>query len=169
MINKFNTNMNNTYTIREFQEIDLIFVNQLIYRVIDKCYSDVYSPIEIQFFKEFHSTEKIMQRSKDGTILVVEKDGCIIATGTIVRNVVLGVFVHPKFQYQGYGKSLMFEIERIAIKNGYKEVNLGVSLPAKKFYEDLGYEIVEKCEGNLGNEQYLNFWKAKKILTKRNQ
>jgi hypothetical protein len=38
----------------------------------------------VQFFKEFHSDDKIMERHRKGKILVVELNGNVIATGTLV-------------------------------------------------------------------------------------
>jgi hypothetical protein len=42
--------------------------------------------------------EKILERHRKGEILVVEKEGKAIATGSVVAGEIFGVFVHPGFQ-----------------------------------------------------------------------
>ena len=42
--------------------------------------SRVYPPRAVRFFKEFHSEAKILERHRQGAILVVEQEGTIIAT-----------------------------------------------------------------------------------------
>ena len=151
--------------IREFREADLIPVRRLIHQTIDGCYSGVYPPRAVQFFKEFHSEEKIMDRHRKGEILVVEQEGNLIATGAIVGGDIFGVFVHPEFQHCGHGRALMCQLENRAKARGCKESELSVSLPSKGFYESLGYKMLEKSSIDVGGGQHLDFWVARKPLT----
>jgi GNAT superfamily N-acetyltransferase len=152
--------------IRQFRESDAGAVRELIHHTIDVSYSPVYPPRAVRFFKDFHSEAKIIERHRKGEILVVEKDGKVIATGSIVDVDILGVFVDPEFQHQGYGKSLMQELEKKAVVNGISEVALGVSLPSRRFYEILGYEIIEERAIDVGEGQRLDYWEAKKTLVR---
>jgi hypothetical protein len=43
-------------------------------------------------------------------------------------------------------------------------VSLSVSLPSRRFYEALGYEIVEERSIDVGEGQRLDFWQAHKAL-----
>jgi ABC-type sulfate transport system permease component len=45
----------------------------------------------------------------------LEKDGKVIGTGSLVGTDILGVFVHPRFQHQGYGKAIMCATSLIMI------------------------------------------------------
>ena len=153
--------------IREFRESDLVSVRRLIHQTIDVCYSGVYPPRAVQFFKDFHSEEKIMERHREGKILVVEQDGNVIATGTIVGSDIFGVFVQPEFHRRGHGEALMRELENKAKAGGCTESELSVSLPARGFYERLGYEMLEECSIDVGEGQRLDFWKARKPLTRQ--
>ena len=153
-------------SIREFHETDTKAVQQIIYRTIDTSYSPLYPPRAIEFFKEFHSHSKIMERHQNGKIFVVEKEGHIIGTGSFVNGEILGVFVNPSFQQQGYGKVLMRQLEKEAELNGYSEVSLSISLPSRKFYEDLDYTNIEECSIDVGNGESLDYWEAKKFLKK---
>jgi hypothetical protein len=48
------------------------------------------------------------------------------------------------------------------------EAELSVSLRSRGFYERLGYNISEGCSIDVGEGKRLDFWKASKPLTKRN-
>ncbi len=150
--------------VRKFHESDIGRLQRLIFDTIDTSYSRVYPPRAVQFFKEFHAKHRIIERSRTGTILVLEKNGELVATGSIVDSEILAVFVHPKFQHGGRGKALMQELEEEARQRGVRETELSVSLPSKRFYEGLGYEMVEEKSKDVGEGQQLNFWKAKKLL-----
>ena len=154
----------NLARIRSFEISDVDAVHGLIHHTIDKSYSPLYPPRAVQFFKDFHSKAKIIERHQQENILVAQKDGKIIATGAIIGNNILGLFVNPEFQYQGHGKCLMQALEKRAAINGIKEVMLSVSIPSRKFYESLGYAIIEDCTIDVGENQFLNYCKAKKTL-----
>lgn len=150
--------------IRDFQLPDVVPVQRLIYQTIDACYSGVYPPRAVQFFKEFHSEEKIIERSQKGQIVVLEQGGKVIGTGTIVGSEIFGVFVAPEFQHRGHGATLLRELETKARTNGCKEAELSVSLPSRDFYESLGYDILEEASIEVGAGERVDFWKASKRL-----
>ena len=150
--------------IRVFREADLIPVQRLIHHTIDVCYSGIYPPRAVQFFKEFHSEENIAKRYQEGDILVSEQDNNVVATGTLVGREIFGVFVHPVFQHRGLGAALMSELENRARSKGCTESELSVSLPSRGFYEGLGYEMIEKCSIDVGKGERLDFWKSRKAL-----
>lgn len=150
--------------IRKFRNSDLVTVRRLIHQTIDVCYSGVYPPRAVQFFKEFHSDESIMKRHREGEMLVIEQRGNVIATGAIVNNEILGIFVHPEFQYRGFGGVLMQELENRAKARGRMEPELSVSLPSRGFYERLGYNMLKEDSIDVGDGQHLDFWRARKPL-----
>ena len=152
------------WNIRQFCVSDVRAMCELIHRTLDVSYSEVYPPRAVQFFKDYHSETKIIERYNKGEIFIVEKDGKLIGTGSIVGVDIFGVFVHPEFQNHGLGKALMKELEEKAISNGISEVALNVSLPSRKFYENLGYEIIEERAKDVGKGQWLHYWEAKKTL-----
>ena len=153
--------------IREFRESDLAPVRRLIHHTIDACYAGVYPPRAVRFFKAFHSDAKILERHRSGEILVVERDGDIIAAGAIAGGEIFGVFVHPEFQNHGHGGALMRELEARAKRDGYDEAVLSVSLPSREFYEGLGYGAFEDRSIDVGDGEQLAFWKARKPLTEK--
>ena len=150
--------------IRAFEEADASALRRLIAETIDASYAPVYPPRALDFFKAFHAEEIILERAQRGTVLVAEADGDLIATGSLLDGEIFAVFVHPDRQGRGLGKVLMARLEEDARAAGVTESLLSVSLPSKRFYEGLGYEIVEERSRDLGDDQRLDFWKAKKRL-----
>jgi len=80
--------------IRMFRVSDTGVVRELIHHTIDVAYSPVYPPRAARFFKDFHSEVKIIERHQNGKILVLEKNGKVIGTGSVVDADIFGVFVH---------------------------------------------------------------------------
>ena len=152
-------------SIRRFRESDIGPLHRLIHETIDISYAEVYPPRAVEFFKKFHAEDKILERGRVGTILVVEEDGELVGTGSIVDGEIFAVFVHPKCQSGGRGKALMQRLEDQARAEGVVESELSVSLSSLKFYQGLGYEVVEERSRDLGEGQQLDFWAAKKKLT----
>lgn len=152
------------YVLRQFRNDDLASLHHMIEGTIDISYSGVYPPRAVQYFKEYHSKSKIMERSQLGEIWLIESKGILVATGALVGNEILGVFVKPEDQGQGFGKEIMGRLERRAREKGFSEVILSVSLPSRKFYEKLGYEVLEKSSFDVCGGQYLEYWPARKAL-----
>ncbi len=150
--------------IRHFRSSDVESLRLLICQTIDVGYSKAYPPCAAAFFKEFHAEEKIMERGRVGTVLVAARSGELIATGSLVDREIFAVFVHPKHQQAGLGKALMKALEDQARASGARESPLSVSLPSRRFYQGLGYEIVQACSKDLGDGQHLDFWQARKRL-----
>jgi GNAT superfamily N-acetyltransferase len=150
--------------VRDFVLSDLSYLRQMIHNAIDASYAKVYPDRAVQFFKDFHSDQRILERSQKGEILIIESDNVIVATGAVVGNEILGVFVRSEEQEKGYGKTIMNELERRAKTRGFVEITLSISLPSRKFYEALGYEIVGDRSVDVGQGQRLDYWEAQKTI-----
>jgi GNAT superfamily N-acetyltransferase len=151
--------------IRPFNEADLGSLRAMIWRTIDVSYSGPYPPRAVQFFREHHSEKRITERRRSGEIWVLERGGSILATGALVGDEIVAVFVDPDHQGQGHGKAIMTELEKRARAEGVSEVHLSVSLPSRAFYERRGYEISEALSLDVGEGQYLHYWSGRKALT----
>jgi GNAT superfamily N-acetyltransferase len=147
---------------------DLATVRDLIHSTIDFSYAAVYPPRAVLFFKKFHSEKNILQRYRDGGVVVAEREGRILGTGSLAGAEILGVFVLPEFQGQGLGGMIMNALEQKALASGAGEVELSISLPSRAFYENLGYEVVADRSFDVGEGQTLNYWQARKALKKLN-
>ena len=151
--------------IRLFRDSDLNSLHTMIYATIDVSYSSVYPVRAVQFIKEYHSEGRIFERSRKGEIVIIERASSIVATGSLVENEILAVFVSPDMQGQGYGKRILSDLESRAKAQGISEIILSVSLPSRKFYEKLEYEILPERSIGVGEGQHLNYWPGRKTLT----
>ncbi len=150
--------------LRPFKNSDTSLIHKLIQETIDVSYTAFYPKRAVQFFKDYHSENSILERSQLGQILVIEEKTKIVATGSLVENEISGVFVNPSMQNMGLGKQIMLELEANAKKKGIPEIMLHVSLPSRRFYENLKYKISEPHKIDVGQGQFLKYWKGKKNL-----
>jgi ribosomal protein S18 acetylase RimI-like enzyme len=155
------------YKTRKFKLSDLDTVRDLIHNTIDISYSRAYNTEAIKYFKNYHNDKNILKAVKEGYIVVLEKDNRIIGTGTLIDDYITRVFVNPEFQKQGLGKLLMQKLEAKAFSAGISVIKLDSSLPAKKFYDSLGYKTVRKTFVKVENGKKLDYYKMEKSLTRK--
>jgi GNAT superfamily N-acetyltransferase len=160
-----------TAMIRAINATDLHTLHRMICETIDASYSELYPPRAVAFFKEHHSEKKIAERSAVGEILVLisERDGSILATGSLIESEIIGVFVRPDHQGQGYGKAIMTQLEQIAMEKEIPKLSLSISLPSRQFYEHLGYKVLDECVLDVGGGEYLKYWSGKKEFHPRDR
>jgi GNAT superfamily N-acetyltransferase len=150
--------------IRPFRLADLGSVRQLIDDTIRASYSAVYPPRAIQHFLAYHSASRILDRHGAGDVLVVAQEGVLVATGSVVADEIVGVFVSPDCQRSGVGAYVMDELEAVAQAGGFASTRLSASLPSVGFYERRGYRMLEARSIDVGEGQRLDYWVAQKDL-----
>lgn len=144
---------------------DVDSVHGLIHRSIDACYTRVYPPRAVDFFKAYHSAEAIGRRASHGVVLVAWRGDRIVGTGSLVDGEISGVFVDPAEQGLGIGALLMDALEDRACAGGAKSATLSVSLPSRGFYERRGYRVSDPLTTDVGEGQHLEYREAEKDLT----
>ena len=150
---------------RTFVTADLVAVKALVDRTIDVSYAGVYPPAVITFFKEYHCRECILADAQAGHTLVIEEDGALLATGTLLGTNVRRMFVDPAMQGRGLGFALLTSLEKYACRVGLTALDLSSSLPARDFYLHHGYRIVNEEAILLPNGEQLRFYAMSKALT----
>ncbi|MBN1625083.1 MAG: GNAT family N-acetyltransferase [Deltaproteobacteria bacterium] len=155
--------------IRPFNRTELHTLHRMICNTIDASYSGIYPSRAVLFFKEHHSEKKIIERSAVGeiSVLIPECDGSILATGSLIGSEIIGVFVHPDHQRQGYGKAIMTHLEKKAMEKKIPKLTLSISLPSRQFYERLGYKVLDNCVLDVGGGECLKYWIGEKELNLR--
>jgi len=151
-------------TLRPCRATDLESVHDLIHATIDASYTDVYPPRAVRFFQDYHTPQRILKRQAQGHTVVAELDSRLVATGAIVGNHIMAVFVDPHCQRHGVGAQVMDALEDMARAAGQPRVHLDVSLPSLGFYSSRGYSHMQSCSIDVGEGQRLDYWTAEKSL-----
>ncbi|SDT54908.1 Acetyltransferase (GNAT) domain-containing protein [Mucilaginibacter mallensis] len=73
-------------------------------------------------------------------------------------------FVHPDWARQGIGKMMINLCEAEAIKNGFKAMELGATLPGEPLYRAMGYKSLAKILVDMANGEQLDVIKMRKEL-----
>lgn len=77
-------------------------------------------------------------------VWVAVKDGLVVATASLEKDVVRSVFVDPTYQRRGIGEQMMGCIEQEALHSGVLQLHVPSSLTAQGFYARLGYGVVRE-------------------------
>ncbi len=125
---------------RQIRDSDAEEVADIIKQCLQENNAEHYPDFIIDHLNETYTPEYIMENAKKQIVLVAEELDEIIATATFARDHFGSIFVRPDHQKRGIGKKLMEALEKLAKKNGIKEVRLHASINAVEFYEKLGYE-----------------------------
>jgi ribosomal protein S18 acetylase RimI-like enzyme len=151
------------YNLREFKPDDLTQLLKLIWDTIDVCYRPVYSDEAITHWEDEHNDREILKDAAEGIILIAELNGAMIATGTLMDDRIKRVYVDPALQGKGIGKMIMAELEKRAKDNGLKEIRLYASVPAKKFYDAIGYNTFSEAFIEIEGKR-LDYYNMNKML-----
>ena len=100
-------------------------------------------------------------------MIIDEKIGTAMAVGRLQFNSedeaqIRYMAVADEFQGQGLGSQIISSLEDVAYGNGSKRIILSARENALQFYQNNGYEIVEKTHLLFGNIQH---WLMEKELT----
>jgi GNAT superfamily N-acetyltransferase len=150
--------------LRIFEDTDLFAVKSLVHRTIAVCYPGHYCMEAVRFFANYHADPAIAEDAREGCTLVLEKAGRILGTGTLLGDEIKRVFVEPGLQKHGLGRLIMQRLEAQAASLGVVTIRLDASLPAKSFYDRLGYATVERASLEVENGRRLDFFRMRKTL-----
>lgn len=151
--------------VRRFNEADLQSVYQLIQNTIDISYRGAYPEEAVEFFKDYHSKEQILNDAATGYATVTEGNNEILGTGTLCGTNIRRVFVSPLHQNRGIGKLIVQELEIKASVEKSATLNLEASLVSRQFWESLGFTIQREDFIPVRNNQKLRFYRMIKKLS----
>jgi len=151
-------NISEEIDMRTANPEDIEELKRLIYETIDVCYSGAYSCEAIDYFKEYNNTESILKDILKGHFLILTCGKEIIGTGTLLGSNIRRIFVKPEYQNMGLGKRIMHELEKEAIEEKIRIMDLHASLTAHSFYTALGYQIQSEEVVQVKNGQNLRYY-----------
>jgi len=150
--------------LREFGHQDLVAVKGLIDETIDTSYTDYPAELREHMRDGHHSRERILNEAMKGYTIVLEYEGRIIGTGTLLGDAIQGVFVHPSYQRKGFGKQIMRKLEERALINGTTTLTLESTPISKLFYDSLGYVTLKEATFSIGAKRNFRHYKMAKEI-----
>ncbi len=151
-------------SLREFRPSDLAAVQELISKTFEASNAIVYPPSVIRHFKKHHASAEILRDAKQGYMVVLEYNGTIVGTGTLISGKITRVYVKPASQGCGLGRRIMNLLEQHAIDEGLESVFVYSHVAAKKFYESLGYRIKAEKSAEMEDGEQLEYFEMVKYL-----
>lgn len=138
------------------KENDFETVKDITQTTIKLVYPKYYPEGAVQFFRNHHADDRILNDIVAGKVYLFEADDVCVGTVTISNNEICRLFVLPEYQHKGYGRLLIDYAEKMISKTN-KTVVLDASFPAKKIYIKRGYEPTEYNMIETENGDYLCF------------
>lgn len=131
-------------------EKDAEKITELVQNTIRTIYPKYYPKEVVNFFCNLHKFENILDDIRNGYVGILTDNDTIIGTGCSKENHITRVYVHPRFQKQGYGSYIMQCLENNIALN-YDSVCLDASLPAAHMYEKRGYKTIRHDKWEVEN------------------
>ena len=150
--------------IRKFNEEVLQSLYRLIQNTIDISYHEAYPREAIEFFKDYHSKEQILNDAATGYTVIAECNSEVLGTGTLFGTNIRRVFVSQLIQHRGIGKLIVQELERRASVEKIAVLDLEASLVSRQFWESLGFVVQKEDYVPVRNGQKLCYYKMVKTL-----
>ena len=151
--------------IRKFHEKDLQSVYRLIQNTIDISYHKAYPKEAIEFFKDYHSEEHILNDAVTGYTVVAECESDVLGTGTLFGTNIRRVFVNPLHQCKGIGRLIVQDLERRVLVGKIATLDLEASLVSRQFWESMGFTVQREDYVQVRKGQKLCYYRMIKTLS----
>ena len=152
--------MDRKIIIAQPKDADIVY--EITQVTIDTVYPKYYPQGAVEFFRQHHSMDRIIENIQKGYVYLLVVDGRPVGTVTISKNHINRLFVLPDSQHQGFGKALMdFAEEKIF--SSFDTIELDSSFPAKKIYLKRGYTEVEYNVIDAANGDHLCYDVMRKV------
>ena len=136
----------------------------MILKTIDASYIIAYPSSAICRFKKNHTKTRLVEGAKEGYMVVLERGGRIVGTGTLMGNKITRVYVAVAEQGRGFGKKIMKALEQHARDSGLESVFLNSSIVAKGFYKHVGYTVEAQKSVEMDDGEQLEYFHMVKSL-----
>jgi GNAT superfamily N-acetyltransferase len=150
--------------LRLFQEKDLERLLHLVQNTIEVSLPESYPPGIVEHFKLIHSREHILNDAVDGHIVLAEQNGELLGTGTLTRNSLHRVYIHPQHQHRGIGSLIVQALEEEAINREVPFLALGANPLSRRFWESQGFIMQQETYVTMEDGQNLYYFLMEKPL-----
>ena len=153
--------------IRLAKNSDLTEIQTLFVETIEAVCKNDYSPEQIEVWtSSVKNTPRWIDKLTKQYFLVAQINNQIVGFASLEKQDYLDLlYVHKDHQRKGIAAQLYQEIEARAIDRGAAIINADVSITAKPFFEQFGFEIITAQINNLKNVEIINY-RMSKVLQK---
>jgi N-acetylglutamate synthase-like GNAT family acetyltransferase len=151
-------------SFRLFQLTDINALHSLMNETISTCYATFPPAYHQHWMEVHHSVDQILAEATEGLTLVIEYRGNIMGTGNIVKDRIQSIMIRPDMQRQGYGTELLQRLEQYAWNTGISVVQLSALMPARPFFERLGYQTISEHPLKAPNLRQFKYYIMEKRL-----
>ncbi len=141
-------------TLDDAQEI-----SKLRQETLEKVNIKEYTKEQIKALVNKNNIEKIKEKIGKREVFVgAEEDkiiGCVSFHVSDNKNIISGLYVRHDMQGKGIGEQLMKFIENHAVDRSVKNLILYSTINAEKFYKKIGYEVIKKSPGKVGDVDFI--------------
>lgn len=158
-----------SYKIRTLTEKDIIELQQLFIETVLNVNSKDYTKEEVEDWASCgNDTEHFKELLRKNIYIgAFDKQDCMVGFSSMNREGYLhSMFIHKNWQSKGVASRLLSEVEKIAEQYGVNEIVSEVSLTAKSFFENKGYEVVNVQKSRANKLELTNF-RMKKVIRKQ--
>ena len=151
---------------RKFRDSDAKAVSQMTKDNLKNVIALAYSKRVIDAWLRVESTPKqlIEEAKKIDGFVAVDK-GEIVGSVYLDGNQFRHFYVKRSHQGKGRGSYMVSQLEKVAKKRGYKEVQVKSVLNAVEFYEKCGFRKIKKVLINQSNIKPITFYEI--LMTKK--
>ncbi len=179
--------MNEPFSIREANALDLPLIGELAGRIWPETYAPILDPAQIDYMMELiYSPDSLEEQILDGHRFiisdwynlpcgfadysrlhahqVVAADTTPAGAGELWK--LNKIYLDPLLQGKGLGKKLLTAVCEMVLNQGGKRLSLNVNKfnPARKFYEKQGFMIVREEDIDIGQGYFMNDYVMEKGL-----
>ncbi|WP_247894037.1 GNAT family N-acetyltransferase [Azospirillum endophyticum] len=129
-------------SVRLAHRDDAASISRLVISSLRETNAKDYSEAVIRRVERNFGPEAVLEFIDRRLVFVAVIGVEIVGTASLDGHVVRTVFIDPACQNRGIGRSLMAEIERVAIRKGVTTLTVPSSVTAEPFYAKLGFTAV---------------------------
>lgn len=164
------------FTITEATPKDFKVIQQIAHKAWPVAYGEILSKNQIDFMLESMYDLEVLNsnyNSKNHRFLIINEFEKPIGFASFEHHYLKTnstrlhkLYLLPETKGNGYGKLLIDEISRIAVKNNSDTISLNVNRfnHSKDFYLKMGFEIVGEENLSVGNGYFMDDYKMEKRL-----
>jgi len=151
--------------IRIATEPDIPNITKLFYETIQTVNIKDYSQEELNAWSSVHDdTDKWKQKINEQFFIVAQLNNDLVGFGSLTKDGYLDLmYVHKAHQRKSIAKKLYAEIEKKAIEQKNRIIYSDVSITAKEFFKNIGFQVKQIQKKKVKNKELTNFKMKKNI------